>query len=114
MQERTEAREDGVVLNPGWGPKAVLGENGAVKGISFKKCLSVFDENHKFSPKYDEAQTIELEADMVILAIGQTVELGGIFNGSNVTFHRGVYPVADTLTLQTAQEDIFVGGDLFI
>ena len=113
LQERVEAREDGVVLNPGWGPKAVLGENGAVKGISFKKCLSVFDADHKFSPQYDEAQTIELEADMVIFAIGQTVELGGLFNGSNVEFHRGVYPVADTLTLQTAQEDIFVGGDLF-
>ncbi len=112
LQERAEAREDGVVLNPGWGPKAVLGENGAVKGISFKKCLSVFDADHKFSPKYDEDQTIELEADMVIFAIGQTVELGGLFNGSNVGFHRGVYPVADTLTLQTAQEDIFVGGDL--
>ena len=112
LQERAEAREDGVVLNPGWGPKAVLGENGAVKGISFKKCLSVFDADHKFSPKYDEAQTIELEADMVIFAIGQTVELGGLFNGSNVGFHRGVYPVADALTLQTAQEDIFVGGDL--
>ncbi|MGN1219463.1 MAG: FAD-dependent oxidoreductase [Candidatus Cryptobacteroides sp.] len=112
LQERAEAREDGVVLNPGWGPKAVLGENGTVKGISFKKCLSVFDADHKFSPKYDEAQTIELEADMVIFAIGQTVELGGLFNGSNVGFHRGVYPVADTLTLQTAQEDIFVGGDL--
>ena len=112
LQERAEAREDGVVLNPGWGPKAVLGENGAVKGISFKKCLSVFDADHKFSPKYDEAQTTELEADMVIFAIGQTVELGGLFNGSNVGFHRGVYPVADTLTLQTAQEDIFVGGDL--
>lgn len=112
LQERAEAREDGVVLNPGWGPKAVLGENGAVKSISFKKCLSVFDADHKFSPKYDEAQTIELEADMVIFAIGQTVELGGLFNGSNVGFHRGVYPVADTLTLQTAQEDIFVGGDL--
>ncbi|MGN0201087.1 MAG: FAD-dependent oxidoreductase [Candidatus Cryptobacteroides sp.] len=112
LQERAEAREDGVVLNPGWGPKAVLGKNGAVKGISFKKCLSVFDVDHKFSPKYDEAQTIELEADMVIFAIGQTVELGGLFNGSNVGFHRGVYPVADTLTLQTAQEDIFVGGDL--
>lgn len=113
LLERTEAREDGVVLNPGWGPKAVLGENGAVKGISFKKCLSVFDADHKFSPKYDEEQTIELDADMVIFAIGQTVELGGIFNGSKVGFHRGVYPVADTLTLQTAQEDIFVGGDLF-
>ena len=90
VRERAEAREDGVVVNPGWGPKAVLGENGAVKGISFKKCLSVFDADHKFSPKYDEDQTIELEADMVIFAIGQTVELGGLFNGSNVKFQSVV------------------------
>ena len=111
--ERAEAREDGVVLNPGWGPKEVLAnEEGAVRGISFRKCLSVFDENHRFSPKFDEDKTIEIEADMVIFAIGQTVLSGKLFEGSAVQFHRGVYPLADTLTLQTAQEDIFVGGDL--
>lgn len=111
-QERSEARQDGVVINPGWGPKEVLGEGG-VSGIVFKKCVSVFDENHKFSPKFDEEQTLTLDADMVIFAIGQTVILNDLLKDSKVEFFRGVYPIADKLTYQTAQEDIFVGGDCY-
>ena len=110
-EERAEARADGVVINPGWGPAEVIGQEGKVTGIRFKKCTSVFNEQHKFSPVYDESQTIELQADMVIFAIGQTVQGGKLFEGSKVEFFRGVYPVGDKLTLQTAQEDIFVGGD---
>lgn len=111
-QERSEARQDGVVINPGWGPKEVLGEGG-VSGIVFKKCVSVFDENHKFSPKFDEEQTLTLDADMVIFAIGQTVILNDLLKDSKVELFRGVYPIADKLTYQTAQEDIFVGGDCY-
>ena len=72
--ERAEAREDGVTILPGWGPKEVKGTE-KVEGIVFKKCTSVFDESHRFAPKYDEEQTLSLEADLVIFAIGQTVEL---------------------------------------
>lgn len=110
-EERAEAREDGVTINPGWGPAEVLGQDGKVTGIRFTKCLSVFDEQKRFSPKFDEAQSLSLEADMVIFAIGQSVEPKELFNGSKVEFFRGVYPVGDKFTLQTAQEDIFVGGD---
>ncbi len=110
-EERAEARADGVVINPGWGPAEVIGNEGKVTGIRFRKCNSVFNEQHRFSPVYDESQTIELQADMVIFAIGQTVQGGKLFEGSKVEFFRGVYPVGDKLTLQTAQEDIFVGGD---
>ena len=112
LEERTEAREDGVVLNPGWGPKEVLGD-GKVTGIVFKRCTSVFDEDHKFAPKYDENELITLDADMVIFAIGQTVVLKDLLKDTKVEFFRGVYPVADKLTYQTAEEDIFVGGDVF-
>ena len=112
LEERHEAREDGVVLNPGWGPKEVLGE-GKVSGIVFKKCTSVFDESHRFAPKYDENELITLDADMVIFAIGQGVVLGDLLKDTKVEFFRGVYPVADKLTYQTAEEDIFVGGDVF-
>jgi NADPH-dependent glutamate synthase beta subunit-like oxidoreductase len=111
-EERAEAREDGVVLNPGWGPKEVLG-SGKVEGIVFKKCVSVFDENHRFAPQYDDNELITLDADMVIFAIGQTVVLKDLLKGTKVEFFRGVYPVADKLTYQTAEEDIFVGGDVF-
>ena len=112
LEERTEAREDGVVLNPGWGPKEVLGTD-KVTGIVFKKCTSVFNAEHKFAPEYDESELITLDADMVIFAIGQTVVLKDLLKDTKVEFFRGVYPVADKLTYQTAEPDIFVGGDVF-
>jgi len=112
LEERSEAREDGVVLNPGWGPKEVLGD-GKVTGIVFKKCTSVFNAEHKFAPEYDENELITLDADLVIFAIGQTVILKDLLKDTKVEFFRGVYPVADRLTYQTAEPDIFVGGDCF-
>ena len=113
LEERIEAREDGVVINPGWGPMEVNGEGGKVKGITFMKCLSVFDKDHKFAPTFDENETITLDADLVIFAIGQTVVLKDLLKDTKVEFFRGVYPVADKLTYQTAEPDIFVGGDVF-
>ena len=112
LEECREARADGVVINPGWGPKEVLGED-KVTGIVFKKCTSVFDENKRFAPKYDESQLITLDADLVVFAIGQTVLLKDLLKDTKVEFFRGVYPVADKLTYQTAEPDIFVGGDVF-
>jgi NADPH-dependent glutamate synthase beta subunit-like oxidoreductase len=112
LEERREAREDGVVINPGWGPKEVLGE-GKVSGIVFKKCTSVYDNEHRFAPQYDESELITLDADLVIFAIGQTVILKDLLKDTKVEFFRGVYPVADKLTYQTAEEDIFVGGDCY-
>ena len=113
QEERMEAREDGIVINPGWGPVKVEGQKSKVESITFKKCVSVFDEQHKFAPKFDENETITLEADMVIFAIGQTVVLKDLLKDTKVEFVRGVYPVADKLTYQTAEPDIFVGGDVF-
>ena len=116
LEERMEAREDGVVINPGWGPMEVQRDkvqSTKVAGIKFKRCVSVFDEQHRFAPKFDENETITLEADLVIFAIGQTVVLKDLLKDTKVEFFRGVYPVADKLTYQTAEPDIFVGGDVF-
>ena len=115
-EERREAREDGVVINPGWGPKEIKNSQLKIQNvgsITFKKCVSVFDEQHKFAPKFDENETITLDADLVIFAIGQTVVLKDLLKDTKVEFFRGVYPVADKLTYQTAEPDIFVGGDVF-
>lgn len=113
LEERTEAQEDGVTLNPGWGPVEVIAKDDKVGGITFKRCTSVFDENHRFAPTFDETETLSLEADTVIFAIGQTVELKNLLADTKVEFTRGVYPVADKLTYQTAEPDIFVGGDCY-
>ncbi len=111
-EEVSEAQEDGVIVNCGWGPKEIVVRDGKAVGIVFKKCLSTLDENGKFNPVYDEEQTQEVACDNVIFAVGQTVEWGNLLDGSKVEL-RGIYPVADQLTYQTAQEDVFVGGDVY-
>ena len=112
-EETAEAEEDGVIINCGWGPKEVLAENGKVKAVVFKKCTRVYDDNKKFSPLYDESVTVTIPATKVIFAIGQTIEWGKLLDGTKVEFWHGNYPVADKLTYQTAEEDIFVGGDVY-
>ena len=113
-QEQAESREDGVDIRNGWGPKEVLVDaDGKVTGIVMKKCVSVYNEEHRFSPVYDENQLMTIECDRVIFAIGQRINWGDLVKGSRVEFGRGNGPVADNLTYQTAEPDIFVGGDVF-
>ncbi|MDE5897112.1 MAG: FAD-dependent oxidoreductase, partial [Clostridia bacterium] len=111
-EEITEAEEDGVHINCGWGPVEVLAENGKATAVVFKKCVRVYDEKGNFNPAYNESNTITVPAERVIFAIGQSVVWGDLLKGSKVKFGRGNLPVADRLTYQTAQEDIFVGGDV--
>jgi heterodisulfide reductase subunit A-like polyferredoxin len=111
--EVEEALEDNVDINCGWGPKQILSENGKVTGIVFKKCTSVKDETGRFNPTYDENDTITVECDNVILSIGQSIEWGNILDGSSVELNRNKTAVADSKTLQTAQADVFVGGDAY-
>ena len=113
VEEVEEARVEGVDVNCGWGPKEILTENGKVTGIVFKKCLSVLDENGRFAPVYDENQTKTVACSHVYLSIGQAIEWGHLLDGSKVELGRGNGAVADSLTYQTAQEDIFVGGDVY-
>ena len=85
-------------------------ENGRVSGVTLKKCLSMFDENGRFAPTYDEEDTRELKVDTIVFAIGQGVEAE--FAGEdleqrpNSTFAC----VKDTLQ-STKNEKIFVAGD---
>ncbi len=112
--EVEEALEDGVAVNCGWGPKEILtDDNGRVKAIVFKKCLSVFDEEHRFSPKYDEDDTMTVECENVVLSIGQAIRWGGLLEGTAVELNRNMTAQADSFTYQTAQPDVFVGGDAF-
>lgn len=112
-EEVREATEDGVVIKNGWGPKEVLVTDGKVSGIVFKRCTSVFDADGRFHPSYDENDTLTIECDRVIFAIGQAIVWGDLLNGTKVEFGRGNGPVADSLTFQTAEPDIFVGGDVY-
>ncbi|MDO4500352.1 MAG: FAD-dependent oxidoreductase [Erysipelotrichaceae bacterium] len=111
--EIEEALEENVEINNGWGPKELkVDENGCVTAVVFKKCLATIVDG-KFNPQYDEKETMEVKADKVVFAIGQTVVWGNMLEGTNVKFWRGNYPVADSKTFQTDDPSIFVGGDVY-
>ena len=111
--EVEEAEAEGISVNCGWGPKEIVVENGKVKALVLKKCTRVFDENHKFSPVYDENETLTINCENVLLSVGQSILWGDLLKGSKVALGRGNGAVADAVTYQTAEPDIFVGGDVY-
>lgn len=112
-EEIAEAQDEGVCINCGWGPKEILTENGKVTGVAFKKCISVFDDQKRFAPVYDENETITVACENVYLSIGQSILWGDLLKGTKVELGRGQGAVADSLTYQTGEPDIFVGGDVY-
>lgn len=85
-------------------------ENGRVSGVTLKKCLSMFDENGRFAPAYDEEDTRELKVDTIVFAIGQGVEAE--FAGEDLEQRPNSTFACDKDTLQsTKNEKIFVAGD---
>ena len=111
--EVEEAEAEGISVNCGWGPKEIVVENGKVKALVLKKCTRVFDENHRFSPVYDENETLTINCENVLLSVGQSILWGDLLKGSKVALGRGNGAVADAVTYQTAEPDIFVGGDVY-
>jgi NADPH-dependent glutamate synthase beta subunit-like oxidoreductase/predicted oxidoreductase len=107
-EEIEQAVSEGVKINEGWGPARVLG-NGKVTGIELMKCNSVYDKAGKFNPVYDKKTTKTIEADMVILAVGQSPDLSLAPKALKL---NGTAVRADGVTLETSMEGVFAGGDI--
>ncbi|MBS1337843.1 MAG: FAD-dependent oxidoreductase [Lachnospira sp.] len=111
--EIEEALEENISINNGWGPKEIITENGRVKAVVLKKCTSVFNAEKRFAPVYDENDTITIECDNVLLSIGQQIIWGNLLAGTKVELNKNGTAKADPVTYQTAEQDIFVGGDVY-
>lgn len=112
-EEIEEALEEGIELNCGWGPKKVLEENGHVSGVVFKKCTRVFDAQGRFSPEYDENDTVTIPCRHVIFSVGQAIDWGHMLDNLHVELRPNGGALANKLTYQTSEPDIFVGGDVY-
>jgi len=112
-EEIEEAMAEEIGIRNSWGPKRIITENGRVTGVEFKKCISVFDENRRFSPKFDEANTIIAEADCVLTSIGQAMDWGNLLAGTKIELNPNRTVKADPATYQTGEPDVFTGGDAF-
>ena len=112
-EEILEASEENITIQNGWGPKEILVENGKAAGVVFKKCTRVYDDSHRFAPVYDEEQTMTLRCGSVIFSVGQSIVWGDLLKNTKVELRPNGGAVADRLTYQTAEPDIFVGGDVY-
>lgn len=112
-EEIQEALQEGVCIHNGWGPRLIREEGGRAAGISFKKCLSVLDEEGHFRPVYDEDIVMDADCDMVLTSIGQSIQWGSLLEGSKAVTNPNGTIQADSLTYQTAQPDVFAGGDAY-
>jgi heterodisulfide reductase subunit A-like polyferredoxin len=109
--EIQDAIDEGIELNPAWGPTEIIGNDGAVKGIRLVKCSCVFDPDGKFNPQFDSTCTSETDADTIIIAIGQSADLSWIGDDSPVE-KNGPGIKANPVTLETNIEGVFAGGDV--
>jgi NADPH-dependent glutamate synthase beta subunit-like oxidoreductase len=108
--ELAEAMEEGIKLNPSWGPKAILQKDGKVTGIEFKKCTSVFDPDGRFKPTFDENTTKTVEATAILVSIGQGLKWESLLADTACKL-TNINTVKVAESLQTDEPDIFAGGD---
>ena len=111
-EEVAEAKEEGVKFCFLNAPVEVLGKDGKVCGLKVELMeLGEPDEKGRRAPvgtgKYET-----IEVDSVIAAVGQAIDWGTLDVGALATGKKG-NAVADAVTYQTAQSDIFVGGDVY-
>jgi NADPH-dependent glutamate synthase beta subunit-like oxidoreductase len=108
--EIDQAVQEGVKLMPSWGPHRIIGDNGKIKAVELVTCTCVFDEKGAFCPAFGEAKET-VEADQVILAIGQAADLSFLSGNGQIKCERGLI-TANPETQETAMGGFFAGGDV--
>ena len=112
-EDQELCKADGVEIHDGWGQTEIITDDGKCAGIRFRKCVSVKNAEGRFDPKFDDNETTEEECTTVLYCIGQKAQWKELLAGTKVEFNRNGTAKADPVTLQTAEPDIFVGGDAY-
>ncbi len=110
-EEFEETKHEGVAFLPGRGPKRFLGET-RLQAIELRAVRSVFDENGRFAPVYNDDDVLTIEADSCILAIGQQTDLAFLKPEDGVEVLRSGSVKIDATTLATTAPGVFAGGDV--
>jgi NADPH-dependent glutamate synthase beta subunit-like oxidoreductase/coenzyme F420-reducing hydrogenase delta subunit/NAD-dependent dihydropyrimidine dehydrogenase PreA subunit len=109
--EVEEADEEGIKIHHRWGPKAVRRSGDTVEGLDVVKVTSVFDESGRFNPSFDEGQKDFIEADTIIITIGQMSNYD-FLKGSDVKQDERNLIVWDRATQMSSVNGIFVSGEV--
>jgi len=111
-EEIHEGVEEGIHIQPSLGPKQFVGKDGKLTGLEVVRCLSVFDENRRFNPTFEQGSERVIPCDTVILAIGQSSDLSCFTSSDGIEITRQGTPKIDPETLMTSAPGIFAAGDI--
>ncbi len=106
-----EAIDEGIVINPSWSPKQILYKDGKVTGVEFIRCVAVFDDEGSFNPTCDEGITQLVEADNILISIGQAQDMSFLSEDSQLERALWGTLVVNENTLSTNIPGVFAGGD---
>ena len=110
--EIEQSLEEGIKIHTSWGPCRIHQQNGHVKAVEFRRCTAVFDELGRFNPTFQDGIRKTYDADMVILAIGQSPETEFLKELPEVGLLGGGWIKADPVSLATGVPGVFAGGDI--
>ncbi|MEA1912118.1 MAG: FAD-dependent oxidoreductase [Spirochaetota bacterium] len=110
-EEIVEAMEEGIVFHPGWGPVEVTIEGGIIKGLKTTKCVSLFDEEGRFSPKFDKEVELFMEGSMIVESIGQGPDMDYLGEYSEKLEMDGRRMKVNEF-YQTSLDWLYIAGDI--
>ncbi|HXH61490.1 MAG TPA: FAD-dependent oxidoreductase [Fimbriimonadaceae bacterium] len=110
-EEIVEALNEGIVLHNSVGPVEVEARDGKCAGLVTRRCLSVFDDRGRFSPKFEEGSESTFDCDTILLAIGQETDLSFLSDESRATLTSRGLLKTDPDTMATSIPGVFAGGD---
>ena len=110
-EEIARAEAEGIVIMASWGLSKVVEENGVVKGMELKKCVSAWDDTGAFNPQYDENEKTVVNAQNILMAVGQRVDLSFLDDKYQLQMDRsGLIDVHEDSRM-TSREGVFAAGD---
>lgn len=109
--EIDEAKIEGIRFVHRRGPQRIEVENGKVTGLTTVKVLSVFDAQGRFAPTFEVGVEETLEADTVIIAIGQAIDIAALGGdqGPRLTPRKTID--VDAKSLVTSLPKVWAAGD---
>jgi len=111
-EEFDEARKEGIRFHTQRGVRRFVTHNSMVKGVELIGVVRTYDETGRFSPIYDESITEYVEADTIILAIGQRPMLDFLGKNGDLELTLAGTIKVDPHTLETTMSGVFAGGDV--
>jgi len=110
-EEIQQAIDEGVILNCSWGVSRIAGDGKKISGVDCVRCTSVFDDNGKFNPTFDETKHTSFELGTVIVAIGQALDLSFLGQKSKVQPTTSGTIEVNEANLATKMAGVFAAGD---